>query len=322
MALLEIKDVAKGYGAPGPDRSEILAGINLTIQEGEFVSIVGYSGSGKTTLINLIAGLIRPDSGAVTFRGETVRDAGPERAVVFQNYSLLPWLTVFGNVALAVDQLFPGLGRAEREEHVMKYIRMVNLGPARDKYPSELSGGMRQRTSLARSLAMEPKVLLLDEPLGALDALTRATLQDEITRIWEADRMTMVLITNDVDEGILMADRIIPLSAGPKARLGPAISVDIPRPRDRKAMNHEPVFQQIRKEVIHYLLDSHKDAREKRAEISIRLPDVLPEDLSLPPRFWHPKRPPRRWIDLERERALREVELRRIAREQEAEVSS
>ena len=299
MALLEIKDVAKGYGDAGPDRAEILTDINLTIQQGEFVSIVGYSGSGKTTLINLIAGLIRPDSGTVVFKGEPVTEAGPERAVVFQNYSLLPWLTVFGNVALAVDQLFPRLGAKDRVEHVMKYIRMVNLEPARDKYPAELSGGMRQRTSLARSLAMEPNVLLLDEPLGALDALTRATLQDEIIKIWEADRKTMVLITNDVDEGILMADRIIPLSAGPMAKLGSAFTIDIPRPRDRKAINHERMFQQIRREVIHFLLDSHKDMRHREVDVPLVLPDVLPEDLTLPRRFWHQRRPPRRRADPE-----------------------
>lgn len=315
MALLELKDVAKGYGEIGPDRSEILADINLTIQEGEFVSIVGYSGTGKTTLINLMAGLLKPDSGSVTFRGEPVKEAGPERAVVFQNYSLLPWLTVFGNVALAVDQLFPAKSAKEREEHVMKYIGMVNLTPARDKYPSELSGGMRQRTSLARSLAMEPNVLLLDEPLGALDALTRAVLQDEITRIWEGNRKTMLLITNDVDEGILMADRIIPLSAGPKAKLGPAISIDIPRPRDRKAINHEPLFQQIRKEVIAYLMDSHQDAKAK-IPAGITLPDVLPEDLTLPPRLWHNKRPPKRRRDLEAKKFARDYELKQIEAEQ------
>ncbi|MBL6763946.1 MAG: ABC transporter ATP-binding protein [Verrucomicrobiae bacterium] len=320
MALLEIKDVAKGYGEAGPDRAEILAGINLTIQQGEFVSIVGYSGSGKTTLINLIAGLIQPDSGTVTFKGSPVREAGPERAVVFQNYSLLPWLTVFGNVALAVDQLFSGLNRKDREAHVMKYIRMVNLEPARDKYPSELSGGMRQRTSLARSLAMEPNVLLLDEPLGALDALTRATLQEEIIKIWEADRKTMVLITNDVDEGILMADRIIPLSAGPQAKLGPALTVDIPRPRDRKAINHEPMFQQIRREVIRFLLHSHKDSLDNASDQQVTLPDVLPEDLTLPPRFWHPKRPPLRRADLERAAAEREAQLKAMAADKEEEV--
>ena len=316
MALLELNGVSKGYGIPGPDRSEILAGIDLTIQEGEFVSIVGYSGSGKTTLINLIAGLISPDVGSINFKGQPVKSAGPERAVVFQNYSLLPWLTVFGNVALAVDQLFPKYNAKEREEHVMKYISMVNLAPARDKYPAELSGGMRQRTSLARSLATEPNVLLLDEPLGALDALTRAVLQDEIIKIWEGDRKTMVLITNDVDEGILMADRIIPLSAGPQAKLGPAITVDIPRPRDRKAMNHEPVFQQIRKEVIHYLLDSHKSAKSK-SMAGITLPDVLPEDLTLPPRLWHAKRPPKRRADLEKERFEKEYQLKQIEQSQE-----
>ena len=198
----------------------------------------------------------------------------------------------------------------------MKYINMVNLTPARDKYPSELSGGMRQRTSLARSLAMEPNVLLLDEPLGALDALTRAVLQDEILRIWEADRRTMVLITNDVDEGILMADRIIPLTAGPRATLGSAISIDIPRPRDRKSLNKQEVFQRARREVVQYLVESNSKAKDLTQSEPLQLPDLLPEDLSLTARFWHP---PRRRADLERARQDRLDELARIDAEVRAE---
>src|SRR5205085_7610781 len=210
---------------------------------GEFVTIVGYSGAGKTTLISLIAGLIPPDSGSLTLNDLEITAPGPDRGIVFQNYSLLPWLTVYENILLAVDQLFPNWAPAKKQQHVEKYIAMVNLTPARDKRPSELSGGMRQRVSVARALAMDPQILLLDEPLGALDALTRATLQDEIERIWEEDRKTVVLITNDVDEGVLLSDRIIAMTPGPGATLGPSVTVDIPRPRHRKELNHDPRFK-------------------------------------------------------------------------------
>lgn len=280
MAFLELNNVNKSYGF-GASRVEVLRDINLSISEGEFVAIVGYSGAGKTTLMSLIAGLQRPDEGTVTLRGEEVTEPSPDRAIVFQNYSLLPWLTVFENVALAVDQVFPGWPKEKRRDHIEKFIALVNLTPARDKKPRELSGGMRQRVSVARALAMNPRILLLDEPLSALDALTRATLQDEVERIWEADRKTVVLITNDVDEGILLADRIIPLSAGPRATLGPEVKVDIERPRDRKALNHDPRFKEIRKEVIGYLLGAggHKKTQLTRKLV---LPSVEPEDASLP----------------------------------------
>ena len=181
MALLELQNVTKGFGGENP----VLKDINLGISKGEFVAIVGFSGAGKTTLISLIAGLVRPDSGTVTLNGTEITGPGPDRGIVFQNYSLLPWLTVYENVALAVDQVFGDWDAAKRLEHVERHIKMVNLSPARDKKPSELSGGMRQRVSVARALAMDPEILLLDEPLGALDALTRATLQDEISRIRE-----------------------------------------------------------------------------------------------------------------------------------------
>jgi nitrate/nitrite transport system ATP-binding protein len=279
MAFLELNNVRKGYGF-GSKRAEVLRDINLHINEGEFVAIVGYSGAGKTTLMSLIAGLQAPDAGTVLLRGEPVIEPSPDRAIVFQNYSLLPWLSVYENIALAVDEVFSSWPAEKRREHTEKYIAMVNLTPAREKKPKELSGGMRQRVSVARALAMDPKILLLDEPLSALDALTRAVLQDEIARIWADSKKTVVLITNDVDEGIIVADRIIPLSAGPRATLGPSVKVDIERPRDRKALNHDPRFKQIRKEVIGYLLGSggHKKTAVTR---KLTLPDVEPEDLSV-----------------------------------------
>ena len=254
MSFLELRHVHKGYGSG--QRHEVLADVCLSVERGEFVAIVGYSGAGKTTLLSIMAGLMAPDAGEVSIDGRVVTEPGHDRGIVFQNYSLLPWLTAYGNVRLGVDQVFRDWSDERRRERTEQYLAMVNLTAARDKRPSELSGGMRQRVALARALAMDPAVLLMDEPLGALDALTRATLQDEIERIWERDRKTVVLITNDVDEGILLADRIVPLSAGPRAHLGPSIAVDLPRPRNRKALNRDPRFKEIRREVIDYLLAS------------------------------------------------------------------
>ena len=292
MAFLELKNVSKSYGS-GDERTEVLRDVNLSIDEGEFVAIVGYSGAGKTTLISMIAGLLKPDTGTVKLRGELITEPSPERGMVFQNYSLLPWLTVAENVALAVDQVFPKWTADQRGAQVDKYLAMVNLTPARAKLPRELSGGMRQRVSVARALAAEPKILLLDEPLGALDALTRATLQDEIVRIWEQDRRTIVLITNDVDEGIMTAARIIPLSAGPGATLGPSVEVDIARPLDRKTLNSNPDFKRVRKQVISYLLGP--GGRQKTVvKRKLTLPDLLPEDLNRPRTLFGAKRQPRR----------------------------
>jgi nitrate/nitrite transport system ATP-binding protein len=261
-ALVELRGVARGYGA-GERRTEVLRNVNLAVEEGEFVAIVGYSGAGKTTLISLIAGLLAPERGEVRVAGKRVTGPGPDRGIVFQNYSLLPWLTAFENVYLAVDQAFAGWSRQEKRAHTEKYLKLVKLAEAGGKRPHELSGGMRQRVSVARALAANPQVLLLDEPLSALDALTRANLQDEIERIWREERKTALLITNDVDEGILLADRIVPLSAGPGATLGPEVRVDIPRPRDRRALSRDPRFRAIRNEVIAYLLGP--GARKKTA---------------------------------------------------------
>lgn len=273
-AFLELSSVSKSYGV-GAHETVVLKDINLKIREGEFVAIVGFSGSGKTTLISLIAGLILPDSGKIRLKGQEVSGPGPDRGVVFQSYSLMPWMTVRQNVALAVDQVCRDLPAAERSARVEKYVDMVNLTHALDRRPSELSGGMRQRVSVARALAASPEILLLDEPLSALDALTRGNLQEEILSIWEKEKKTVVLITNDVDEGLLMADRIIPLNPGPGATFGPEFEINISRPRDRSAMNHDPEFKRLRKEVTEYLMKMGAAQVDGQA-ISVGLPSVLP----------------------------------------------
>ncbi len=270
MAILEFTNVHKGFGA-GLARTEVLKDITLSVEDGEFVAILGFSGTGKSTLMNLIAGLELPDSGSVTFKGAPITGPGPERGLVFQSYSLMPWLTVRGNVALAVDAVFPKLSRAERAEKVAHYVQMVGLSHAMDRRPAELSGGMRQRVAVARALAMNPEMLLLDEPLSALDALTRGNLADEIERIWEADRKTCILITNDVDEAILLADRIVPLN--PDGTLAAPFTVNIPRPRDRHEMNHDEEFKRLRAEVTKYLMDVGIEAK---VEGTKELPNVTP----------------------------------------------
>jgi nitrate/nitrite transport system ATP-binding protein len=258
---LELRDVAKGFGPP-ERRTEVLSQVNLEVARGEFVAIVGRSGSGKTTLISLAAGLLTPDAGTIRVDGRLVREPGPERGVVFQNYSLLPWLSVLENVQLAVDQVNPTWPREKRLECAERYVAMVNLAAARDKRPRELSGGMRQRVAVARALAMNPEILLLDEPLGALDALTRATLQVEIERIWRHDRKTVLLITNDVDEGLLLADRVIVLTAGPQATLGPEFIIDIERPRTHHMLNHDPRMFRLRREICEFLSASGRKPLE------------------------------------------------------------
>ncbi len=270
MGILKLDNVSKSYGE-GTHATPVLNGIDLEVQEGEFLVLLGFSGTGKTTLINLLAGLESPTNGSVTFNGKPITGPGPERGVIFQSYSLMPWLTVNGNVGLAVDTIFPGLSRKDRAEKVDHYVQMVGLSHAASRRPAELSGGMRQRVNVARALAMNPEVLLLDEPLSALDALTRANLADEIESIWEADKKTCVLITNDVDEAITLADRIIALN--PDGTLGAEFTVTIPRPRDRSAMNHDETFKSLRGEVTKYLMDVGIEAKVEGARI---LPDVTP----------------------------------------------
>jgi nitrate/nitrite transport system ATP-binding protein len=258
--LLELKEVNIGFGE-GAKRIDVLSNINLAVKEGESIAIVGFTGSGKTTLIKLMAGLLMPDAGQVLFKDQPVTGPGRERGIVFQNYSLLPWLTVLRNVMLAVDEVYPAWPKKERLAHAQRYIEMVNLRHAVSKRPAELSGGMRQRVSLARTLAM--------------DAITRSSLQQEIIKIRNASKTTTLLITNDVDEAILMADRVIPLNPGPNATLGPSFRVDIDRRADRTSLNSNPAFIRLRNEVIEYLLD-------KRSEVGTRntgkfmLPNLSP----------------------------------------------
>ncbi|WP_417769027.1 ABC transporter ATP-binding protein [Stappia sp.] len=274
MTILEISRLSKSFGE-GKTRKDVLADIDLKVGEGEFIAIVGYSGTGKTTLISLLAGLVEPDQGGVIFKGREIDGPGPERGVVFQSYSLMPWLSVFGNVMLAVDSVFANLPKAERIAIAEKYIAMVGLAHARDRKPAELSGGMRQRVSVARALAMRPEVLLLDEPLSALDALTRAKLQDEFAAICNEEKKTIVLITNDVDEAILLADRIIPLVPGSPATLGPAFAVPFARPRDRGELNHDDAFIALRAEVTAYLMEAGA-GRDAGAARDLVLPNVVP----------------------------------------------
>lgn len=274
MAILELNNVSKSFGV-GSNKIDVLSDINLSVNEGEFLAIVGFSGSGKTTLINLINGLHFPDRGEVLLKGKRITGPGPDRGVIFQNYSLLPWLSVYSNVKLAVDEVFPKMSKSEKEAHILNYIEMVNLTPAKDKKPAELSGGMRQRVSVARALAMNPEMLLMDEPLSALDALTRGTLQEEIIKIWSQNKKTAVLITNDVDEGILMADRIIPLTPGPNATLGPEFNVPFDRPRDVTNINKDDQYKRLRNDILEYLIEVGATRRQVSDQKYI-LPDLKP----------------------------------------------
>ncbi|MDF4201371.1 ABC transporter ATP-binding protein [Maribacter sp. SA7] len=275
MAYLELNNIYKTYGE-GENSTEVLSNINLTMDEGEFVAIVGFTGSGKTTLVNLINGLLQPTSGEVLFKGVPVTDTSHERGVIFQNYSLLPWLTVGQNIYMAVKEAFPKDSKKVLMERVKEYVAMVSLSPAINKRPKELSGGMRQRVAVARALAMNPEMIIMDEPLGALDALTRGNLQDEILNIWSKDKRTALLITNDVDEGIYMADRIIPLKPGPNATLGPEFKINIERPRDKTAMNDNPEYKKTRNAIIEYLMDIG-DERKTVSDVEYKLPELTPK---------------------------------------------
>lgn len=272
MAILELEGVHAGYGT-GAGRTEVLKGLDLAIEDGEFLAILGFSGTGKTTLISLLAGLKAADKGKVLFKGEPVDGPGPERGVAFQSYALMPWLTVEENIGLAVGAVHAAASKSERKELTDTYMSMVGLTHARDRRPAELSGGMRQRVSVARALAMQPEVLLLDEPLSALDALTRAKLQDEFAEIRAKTKATFVLITNDVDEAIILADRIVPLN--PDGTLGLDYKVDLARPRDRVALNHDETFHRLRSDVTAYLMEAG-ELRKNGGEDGLMLPNVVP----------------------------------------------
>ena len=253
MKYIEIQNVEQTFKTK-KGNFPALRDINLTVAKGEFVTLIGHSGCGKSTLLNLIAGLTVPTEGVLLCADREIAGPGPERAVVFQNHSLLPWLTCFENVYLAVERVFSASEtKAQLKERTDAALAMVGLTPAAQKRPGEISGGMKQRVGIARALSMEPKVLLMDEPFGALDALTRAKLQDELLDIVARTHSTVVMVTHDVDEAVLLSDRIVMLTNGPAATIGEVLTVDLPRPRNRVALADEPRYQQCRKAVIDFL---------------------------------------------------------------------
>jgi nitrate/nitrite transport system ATP-binding protein len=231
-----------------------LRDIDLEIRKGEFVTLIGHSGCGKSTLLNLITGLAAPTSGYLFLSGRQITGPGPDRGVVFQNHSLLPWLTCFENIHLAVERVFGATeGKGQLFLRVKRALDLVHLSEAADKRPQEISGGMKQRVGIARALAMEPKVLLMDEPFGALDALTRARLQDELMRIVAETNSTVVMVTHDVDEAVLLADRVVMMTNGPAATIGEILEVDLPRPRERLELANDPAYLRLRKSVLEFL---------------------------------------------------------------------
>lgn len=258
MSYLKIDHVDKTFQR-GAASTNVLKDISLDIEKGEYVSVIGHSGCGKSTLLNIIAGLTPITAGAVLLEGREVKDPGPERAVVFQNHSLLPWLTVYDNVALAVNKVFGGRkSKAERHDWIMHNLDLVQMAHARDKRPAEISGGMKQRVGIARGLSMEPKILLLDEPFGALDALTRAHLQDSIMQIHATLGNTMIMITHDVDEAVLLSDRIVMMTNGPSARIGDVLDVRLDRPRKRLDLVSDRTYIAAREAVLKFLYERHR----------------------------------------------------------------
>jgi nitrate/nitrite transport system ATP-binding protein len=257
-SYLNLENVSKSFGH-GANTSRVLENVNLGVNQGEFIAIIGHSGCGKSTVLNIVAGLLPASEGIVLLDGREVSEPGPDRSVVFQNHSLLPWLTVYENVALAVDKTFhDSMSKGERQDWILKNLKMVNMDHALHKRPAEISGGMKQRVGIARALAMQPKVLLLDEPFGALDALTRAHLQDEVMRIQAELNNTVLMITHDVDEAVLLSDRIVMMTNGPQATIGEILSVDLPRPRNRIALADDPTYNHCRHEVLRFLYEKHR----------------------------------------------------------------
>jgi nitrate/nitrite transport system ATP-binding protein len=254
---LSIRGMNKSFG-------DLLAlrDINLDIKRGEFVSLIGHSGCGKSTLLNIIAGLYPQTAGAVELDGKPITAPSPDRAMVFQNYSLLPWLSVHGNVFAAVDEVYKEMSRAEKHEWVDEFLHKVGLYEHRDKKPSQISGGMKQRVAIARAFSIHPKVLLLDEPFGALDALTKGSLHEELVNMWSGDQQTetVVMVTHDIDEAIYLSDRIVVLTNGPASTIGEVIDVHIPRPRDKRAILHSPEWTEIKERLLYLLTVAYAKA--------------------------------------------------------------
>ena len=256
MTFLEIDHVTKNFPATdGRGTVTVFRDVAFALAEGEFLTMVGHSGCGKSTLLNIIAGLETPTAGGVVLQGREITGPGIDRMVVFQNFALMPWLTVFDNIRVAVRAAYPAWPAAEVAAWVQKYVDMVGLTGAEKKRPAALSGGMRQRVGLARAFSTEPKVLLLDEPFAQIDALTRGVIQDELVRMWTASRNTVFMVTHDVDEAILLSDRIALMTSGPEARLAEIIEVKIPRPRTRAELIDDPEYLRLRTHILHFLME-------------------------------------------------------------------
>lgn len=259
--FLVIEDVSKVYPTPKGDYT-VLKGVNLTIQEGEFICLIGHSGCGKSTLLNMVSGFNQPTLGEVRLQGKPITQPGPDRMVVFQNYALLPWKTAFENIYLAVDAVYPKMSRTKKEEIVQQHLAMVGLTEAANKKPPQLSGGMKQRVSIARALAIRPQVLILDEPFGALDAITKEELQEELLKIWNEHRATVLMITHDIDEALFLADRLIMMTNGPAATIGEVLEIPFDRPRDRARIMEDPDYYNLRNYALDFLYSrfAHYDA--------------------------------------------------------------
>jgi nitrate/nitrite transport system ATP-binding protein len=253
IPFLEIANLTKTYPKRGGEAVSVLDQINFNLDEHEFVTLVGHSGCGKSTLLRIVAGLDRPTSGKLLLQGQPIRRPGADRMMVFQQYCLLPWLTVRQNIRLAIDEVFRQMPVAERIQMVEEHLTMVNLSAAADKYPDQISGGMKQRVGIARALAVRPKILLMDEPFGALDALTRGKLQQQVLRIWESQRQAVIMITHDIDEAIYMSDRIVLMTNGPAATIGEILEVPFPHPRDRDHIRENPLYQQLHAQALDFL---------------------------------------------------------------------
>jgi len=251
-AFLEVDNVSKIYPTPRGDYT-VLDGVNLTVQEGEFVCVIGHSGCGKSTLLNMVSGFAQPTAGEVRLNGKVITRPGPERMVVFQNYSLLPWKTAFENIYLAVNAVYPAKSKQEKIDIARHHLAMVGLEDAANKKPGQLSGGMKQRVSIARALSIYPEILILDEPFGALDAITREELQDELVKIWEEHRITIMMITHDIDEALFLADRIVMMTNGPAAKIGEIMDVHFPHPRKRSQMMEDPKYYTLRNQALNFL---------------------------------------------------------------------
>lgn len=274
MKYLDITGVGIEFDTNGT-KFRALQNVNLKMDKGEFVSLIGHSGCGKSTVLNIVAGLHNATEGGVVLEGKEVLEPGPDRAVVFQNHSLMPWLTVYENVELAVNQVFrKSKSKAERKEWIEHNLKLVNMDHALQKLPGEISGGMKQRVGIARCLAMQPKVLLMDEPFGALDALTRAQLQDSLMAIQAELGNTVIMITHDVDEAVLLSDRIVMMTNGPAASIGEILEVNLPRPRDRLELAEDPEFVHLRQQVLEFLYAKHSHP-EQKPEAQTAAPVVL-----------------------------------------------